>query len=105
MAILSTNTFDATTVDPSSVKFGPDGATVVHGRGHLEDVNRDGKKDLVLHFRTQDTGIVCGDTSVSLTGKTSSGQAITGSDSIRTMGCKSEHKHKHKHRNKQKQKD
>ncbi len=97
VAILSTNTFDATTVDPLSVKFGPDGATVEHGRGHREDVNGDGKKDLVLHFRTQDTGIVCGDTSASLTGKTISGQAIAGSDSIQTVGCKPEHKRKHKH--------
>jgi hypothetical protein len=88
VAILTTDTFDATTVDPLSVKFGPDGATEAHGRGHRQDVNRDGKKDLVLHFRTQDTGIVCGDTSASLTGKTFSGQAIKGSDWIRTVGCK-----------------
>ncbi len=88
VAILSTNTFDATTVDPASVKFGPAGAGETHGRGHNEDVNRDGKTDLVLHFHTQDTGIVCGITSVSLTGITFSGQAIKGSASIRTVGCR-----------------
>jgi len=88
VAILSTATFDATTVDPASVKFGPDGAGETHGRGHNEDVNRDGRTDLVVHFRTQDTGIVCGITSVSLTGITFSGQAIKGSASIRTVGCK-----------------
>ena len=88
VAILSSNTFDATTVDPASVKFGPDGAGETHGRGHNEDVNRDGRTDLVVHFRTQDTGIVCGITSVSLTGTTFSGQAIKGSASIRTVGCK-----------------
>lgn len=98
VAILSTKTFDATAVDPSSVKFGPEGATAEHGRGHKEDVNRDGKKDLVLHFRTQDTGIACGDTSVSLTGKTFSGQAINGSSSIRTVGCNHEHEHEREHK-------
>lgn len=95
VAILSTDTFDATTVDPSTVKFGPDEASVAHRGGHREDVNGDGKKDLVLHFPTQDTGIACGDTSASLNGKTFSGQAIAGSDSIRTVGCKPEHKLKH----------
>ncbi len=88
VAILSTNTFDATTVDPQSVKFGPAKAEETHRRGHNEDINGDGKRDLVLHFRTQDTGIVCGNTSVSLTGITFSGQAIKGSASIRTVGCK-----------------
>lgn len=88
VAILSTNTFDATTVDPASVKFGPAQTEETHGRGHKEDVNRDGRTDLVVHFRTQDTGIVCGNTSVSLTGITFSGQSIKGSTSIRTVGCK-----------------
>jgi hypothetical protein len=88
VAILTTNTFDATTVDPLSVKFGPNGATEAHGRDHNEDVDGDGDLDLVLHFRTQETGIQCGDTSASLTGQTHEGQAIEGSDSIRTVGCK-----------------
>ena len=88
VAILTTDTFDATTVDPLSVKFGPTGATEAHERGHREDVNGDGREDLVLHFRTQDTGIMCHDTSASLTGATLSGQVIYGSNSIRTVGCK-----------------
>jgi DNA-binding beta-propeller fold protein YncE len=88
VAILTTGDFDATTVDPLSVEFGPDGATESHGRGHIEDVDGDGDGDLVLHFRTQDTGIQCGDTSASLTGETFGGQVIEGSDSINTVGCK-----------------
>jgi len=44
--------------------------------------------DLILHFNTQSTGIVCGNTSASLTGETLGGQMIEGTDSIRTVGCK-----------------
>ena len=71
-----------------SVKFGPNEATEAHGRGHFEDANGDGMLDLVLHFNIQETGIQCGDTSVSVRGETFNGLAIAGSDSINTVGCK-----------------
>jgi hypothetical protein len=89
VAIVSTSDFDATTVDPDSVRFGPDGAFEAHRKGHIEDLNADGKKDLVLHFRTQETGIRCGDTIASLTGTTFDGDQIQGADSIKTAGCRS----------------
>ncbi len=96
MAILATATakgepldFDATTVDPLSVQFGPKGATAVYRRGHgEEDVDRDGDRDLLLHFDAQATGIPCGATSASLTGKTVNGQDMAGTDSVNTVGCK-----------------
>ena len=87
VAILTTEDFDATTVDPLSVEFGPNGATEAHNRGHIEDVDGDGDDDMVLHFRTQETGIQCGDTSASLTGQTFDGTPIEGSDAIQTVGC------------------
>jgi hypothetical protein len=87
VAILTTDNFDAPTVDPLSVRFGPKGAIEAHKRGHVEDVNGDGKLDMVLHFNTQDTGIVCGATSAELTGWTIGGQPIEGIDSIQTVGC------------------
>lgn len=87
VAILTTSDFDATTVDPLSVRFGPSGATETHGRGHIEDIDGDGDDDMLLHFRTEETGIQCGDTSVSLTGQTSDATLIEGSDSIVTVGC------------------
>jgi len=85
VAILSTDSFDATTVDPRSVTFGPNkvGKAHRHRRGHRRDVNRDGKPDLLFHFRTRKTGITCGDTSAFLQGQTVNGQPIEGSDSIR----------------------
>ncbi len=88
VAILSTDAFDATTVDPLSVRFGPKGAQEAHDQGHLEDVDQDGEPDLVLHFHTQETGITCGETSATLTGETFDGDPIQGSDSIKTVGCK-----------------
>jgi N-acetyl-anhydromuramyl-L-alanine amidase AmpD len=88
VAILSTGDFDATTVDPLSVRFGPSGAAEAHGRGHIEDVDNDGDNDLILHFDSQATGIHCGNTSASLRGNTLSGQLIRGIDVITTVGCK-----------------
>jgi hypothetical protein len=52
-------------------------------------VNDDGEPDLILDFRTQDTGITCGETSASLTGETFDGDPIQGADAITTVGCKS----------------
>ena len=87
VAILTTPAFDATTVDVSTVRFGPGNASEAHGIGHPEDVDGDGDIDLMLHFRTQDAGIACGDTSATLTGETTGGQAIEGTDTFTTVGC------------------
>jgi hypothetical protein len=88
VAILSTDTFDATTVDPSTVLFGVTGDEVAPFQSVLADVDGDGKLDLLLHFTTQGTGITCGTDSASLTGSTFSGQNFEGADSIITVGCK-----------------
>ena len=88
VAILTTTTFDATTVDPLSVSLDRTELMEAHGRGHLEDADGDGDLDLVLHFPTQDTGIMCGAVSASITGETFGGQAIQALNSIQTVGCK-----------------
>ncbi len=84
VAVLTTNDFDATTVDVSTVAFGPAGAAPAHN-GHIEDVDTDGDNDLILHFRTQDTGIAVGDTEACLTGQTFDGVEIEGCDAVRVV--------------------
>ena len=87
VAVLTTDTFDATQVDPLSVRFGALEASEAHQRAHIEDVDDDGDADLVVHFNIQESGIECGDEDAALTGMTFSGEAITGSDTISTVGC------------------
>jgi len=87
VAVLTTGGFDAATVDPTTVRFGATGAEASPVKSALKDVDGDGDKDLLLHFKTNQTGIACGDTSALLTGETFGGQAIAGSDSIKTVGC------------------
>lgn len=88
VAIFTTDFFDATTVDWSTVKFGVTGTEAFAGHSSLKDVDGDGETDMVLHFITLDTGIQCGDTSASLKGKTLGGELLAGTDSINTVGCK-----------------
>ena len=87
VAILSDAGFDASSVDPSTVAFGPNGAVIAHASGHIDDVNADGFPDLLLHFKTVDTGIACGDTSATLTGTTFGGESIEGMDSVNPVPC------------------
>lgn len=93
VAILSTNTadgdplnFDALQIRPKTARFGPNKAKAIRYR--VKDVDKDGDSDLIFRFRIPKTGIACGDTGADLTGKTWGGQAIVGTDSIRTVGCK-----------------
>ena len=97
VAILTTSTsdgelidFDAGGVNPATAKFGSAGAAIAHSYGHVEDVDGYSDTDVVLHFRTKETGIQCGDTEATLSGFTFDGTEIQGSDSIKTAGegCK-----------------
>lgn len=87
VAVLGSNEFDATQVDPSTVRFGPRNASAVFD-GYVGDVNRDGYRDMLLFFRKKAAGLRCGDTAASLSGKTFNGQSFTGTDSVRIVGCK-----------------
>ena len=88
VAIRTTDAFHAFTVNPFTVRFGRTGTEAAAKHVTFEDIGRDRKFDMILHFETEDTGIKSGGTSASLTGHTWGGKAIHGSDSIQTVGCK-----------------
>ena len=90
VAILTTDDFDATTVDHTTVTFEDASETHVNkktgvARRHQEDVDGDGDTDLVLHFRLGDTSLTCDSTEGSLEGETFDGQAIEGADAVRMI--------------------
>lgn len=89
VAILGSETFDVTTVDVTTLQFGPAGATPAHDltdpvtyAEHLQDVNGDGFTDLVSHYRQKETGLVFGDTAACIIGGTTGGVNIEGCDSV-----------------------
>lgn len=85
VALLGGPDLNLNTVDIASLAFGPGGAAAEHG-GHPADVNGDGYADLMLHFRTQDSGIAAGDTEATLKGALIDGTPIAGADVVRTVG-------------------
>jgi hypothetical protein len=87
VAILTTYSFDATTVDPTTIRFGATGIEAAPVHSATEDVDGDGDIDMIFHFIIQDAGIACGNASASLTGAIVSGVGIAGSDAIETVGC------------------
>jgi hypothetical protein len=87
VAIFSANGFDATTVDPNTVRFGATGIEAAPIHAAQRDVDGDGGPDIVLRFRILDTGIKCGDTLARMTGRTFGGVSLVGSSPIRTVRC------------------
>lgn len=86
VAILSTPAFAASTVNARTVKFGPGGAAPELEHQQTEDVNGDGRADLVLRFRIRDAGLQCGESTATLTGRTVHGDQISGTDTIHVVG-------------------
>jgi hypothetical protein len=96
--------FDATLIDPLSVRFGPydevwaetGGAFEAHDRGHIEDsleldeTTRDGDLDMVLHFDTQETDLAYGDERACAKGIWRDGEGnvhtFFGCDAVRILG-------------------
>jgi predicted ribosomally synthesized peptide with SipW-like signal peptide len=81
--ILTDLDFDATYIDPDTVLFGRGKA--VPERFEITDINNDLRRDMVLTFDTEDTGIRSGDTEVELTGFTVDNKEFKGVGTVRTV--------------------
>lgn len=84
VALLSSATFDATDVAPSTLRLGPSGAPARETSAREEDVNGDGLLDQVIHVKSSDLGLMRGATQLCMTGKLSGGRPISACDSITT---------------------
>jgi hypothetical protein len=78
VALLTTDDFDASDVDPDTVLFA--GASPV--RWTMEDVDGDGDVDMLFHFKTQELELDAASTEATLTGDTVDGTHIQGTDSV-----------------------
>jgi len=88
VAILSTATFDARTVNPSSVTLAS-APVKLTGKGtpmySIQDVNGDGRLDLIVHVTTSAFQVTTTDTLAVLKGKTTGGVSIRGTDTVRVV--------------------
>jgi len=88
VAILSTSSFDAQTLNPLTISLA--GASVkVKGQGDpmisAQDVNGDGLLDLVVRINIDELQISATDTQATLTGETFEGQLVRGVDSVKVV--------------------
>ena len=89
VAILSTESFDAATINTATVRFGHSGTEAAPASYALADVNGDRRNDLVCQFYTQETGFLRGDTVGRLQATPFGGSPIKGSDTITLQHCPS----------------
>jgi len=83
VAVLTTDLFDAATVDPDTVQL--EGVDAV--KWTMDDVDGDGDLDLLLHFSTQELAVVLDafSTEATLSGETYDGETFSGTDSVRIV--------------------
>jgi len=99
VAVLTTDQFDAATIDPATALFA--GAGPEHWS--LEDVDGDGDDDVMFHFRTQELALDEDSTEATLTAQlasqmtimsamssaqTSGGAMVSGTDIVRIVTAK-----------------
>lgn len=87
-AIVSTSSFNAANVAPSSVYLGATGTEAAPLSSTKVDVNGDGRLDLKLRFQRSQTGLVCASTEVMISGiDPGSGVRFYETDAIQTTHC------------------
>jgi len=97
VAVLTTEQFDAATVDPATALFA--GAAPRHWG--IEDIDDDGDQDIIFHFRTQELDLDEDSTEATLTAQTaqltgpmtmtaqvSSGTIVSGTDEVKIISSK-----------------
>ena len=83
VAALGSDSLDVTTLDSATVKFGRTGTEASPVWAPImRDLNGDGFVDAMYGFQTFDCGFQLGDTEGWLTGFTSNGIPVDGSDSV-----------------------
>ena len=85
VVMFSSQTFDATDVDPKSLTFGPTGDedSLFRCSRRGRDVNKDGMKDMLCFFDAFKTEFEVGDVQGHLNGETHQGEAFTSSASLK----------------------
>jgi hypothetical protein len=78
VAVLTTDDFDASTVDPDTVLF----AGAMPLRWAVEDVDGDGDVDLLFHFKTQELDLDDNSPEATLSGESLDGVQIEGTDTV-----------------------
>lgn len=78
VAVLTTDDFDASTIDPATAVF----ASAAPLRWAMENVDGDGDMDVLFHFNTQELNLVENSTQATLTGNTTDGRHIKGTDTV-----------------------
>jgi len=88
VAILSSGTFDARTVNISTINFAGAGVNLKRNgmpMVGIEDVNGDSLLDMIVHINTEALQLTLTDTEGLLEGKTIGGTPIRGTDSVRIL--------------------
>jgi glyoxylase-like metal-dependent hydrolase (beta-lactamase superfamily II) len=84
VAVLTNSQFDAGMVNPETVLF----AGAAAKKWLLQDVDGDGDFDLLLHFDTEELDLTASSTEATLSGQTTDGHEITGTDAVRIVPAK-----------------
>jgi hypothetical protein len=82
--LYSNDNFDAT--QATDLAFGA-ATNLAHKAAHAVDLNGDGVDDLQMHYRAKDAALVCGETSVTISGNTGGGDPFSTSAPVNVVGC------------------